>query len=140
GHAKPAPASTDPPRRRRRRQTTQGRDWRSLGRAARGTELRARRRPVSKTQTEDRARVRALPPQQRCHPVPPKRPHGGAHRVAINDDDPQPHQAPPSPDSHHGSLKRPEYGDTPLQDGPITNAAISSEPYQPAPPALSDSL
>jgi transposase len=55
----------------------------------------------------DRARVRSHPAQQRSHTVPAKRPHRRAHRVAITDGNPQPHQALPPPDRHRGRLKRP---------------------------------
>ena len=68
--------------------------------------LNARRAAVPKTHADDRAGVRSHPPQQRCHPISPKRPHRRAHRVAITDDDPQPHQAPQPPDRHREGLKR----------------------------------
>ena len=57
--------------------------------------LARRTRPgaISKTQTDDRTRIRSHTPQQRCHPVPPKRPDRSAHRVAITDGNPQPNQA-----------------------------------------------
>ena len=66
-----------------------------------------RREALPKTETDDRAGIRPLPPQQRCHTIPQARPKGGAHRVAITDVDPQPHQASPSPDRHRTGLKRP---------------------------------
>jgi hypothetical protein len=67
----------------------------------------AGREPVPKTQTHDRAGIRPHPSQQRCHTIPPKRKDSRAYRVAVTDDDPQTDQAPPPPDSHRGSLKRP---------------------------------
>jgi hypothetical protein len=88
-------------------QATQRLDRRALQLDALRLELRGGREPISKTQTDGRAGVRPLPPQQRCHTVPPKRPQSSTHRVAINDDDPQPHQASSSPDRHCGGLKRP---------------------------------
>ena len=55
----------------------------------------------------DRAGIRPHPTQPRCHTVSPQRQDRRAHRVAITDDDPQPHQATPPPDRHRGGLKRP---------------------------------
>ena len=71
------------------------------------------KRAIPKTQTHDRAGIRSHQTQPRCHAIPQTRPQRGAHRVAITDDDPQPHQAPPSPDRHRGGLKRPPLTITP---------------------------
>ena len=68
--------------------------------------LTTRPAAVSKTHADDRAGVRSHPPQQRCHTIPPKRQDRRAHRVAITDDDPQPHQAAPPPDRHREGLKQ----------------------------------
>ena len=68
---------------------------------------RTRRAALPKTQTDRRARIRSHQTQPRCHTISPTRPHSGAHRVAITDDDPQPHQAPPSPDRHRRALTGP---------------------------------
>ena len=82
--ANTARAGADPARRRRQRQATQGVDRRALQLDALRTQRRGRQRAVSKTQTNDRAGIRPLPPQQRCHAIPQARPQSGAHRVAIN--------------------------------------------------------
>jgi hypothetical protein len=47
-----------------------------------------------------------------CHPLSPQRQDQGAHRVAIDDHDREPHQGSPSPGSHCESLKRLRRGDT----------------------------
>ena len=52
----------------------------------------------------------------------PQRQDRRAHRVAITDDDPQPHQATPPPDRHRGGLKRPLGGATADTTGPSPSA------------------
>ena len=51
--------------------------------------------------------VRSHQAQPQIHPASPTRPRRRAHRVAITDDDPQPDQALPPPNSHSRGLKRP---------------------------------
>ena len=96
-------------------------------------------RAIPKTQTDGRAGVRPHPSQPRCHPVPPKRTQRGAHRVAITDGDPQPHQAAPPPDRHRGGLKRPPRRSHRRSDAPVTNAATTSQPPTPAAPTFARS-
>jgi hypothetical protein len=52
---------------------------------------RARPAALSQAQTDGRAPVRRHQAQPRRPPLPPPRQDQGAHRVAITDDDPQPH-------------------------------------------------
>jgi hypothetical protein len=59
-----------------------------------------------RTQEIDRAGVRSHQAPPQIHPVSPPRSRRPAHRVAITDDDPQPHQAPRSPHRHRERLKR----------------------------------
>jgi hypothetical protein len=78
--------------------------------------------------------------QRRRLPLPQAGQGQGAHRVAITDADPQPHQASPPPTRRNGSLKqarppshRPHPGHTP-DDFPTANRASHN------PTRLSDSL
>ena len=57
----------------------------------------------------------------------------GAHRVAPTDDDPQPHQAPQSPDSHSGGLNRPPRDHTAPHNRPSTTNTPTAGPSQPHP-------
>ena len=85
---------------------------------------RTRRAAIPKTQTDDRTRIRSHQTQPWCHAVSPTRPHRRAHRVAITDGNPQPHQAPPSPNRHRtGPETAPPGGHTADQDAPVSNAA-----------------
>jgi hypothetical protein len=59
-----------------------------------------------KTQTNGRAGIRPHQTQRWRHPLQPKRPRQGAHRVATTDDDPEPRQALPSPTRPHSGLKQ----------------------------------
>ena len=58
------------------------------------------RETYRKRKTSDRAGVRSHQTQPQIHQLSPKRPTRGADRMAINDDESQPHQAPPPPNSH----------------------------------------
>ena len=57
--------------------------------------------------------------QPRHHPLRPPRPDGRAHRMAVIDGHPQPHQAPPPPPRHRRGLKPPP--------GPGENRAVPSD-------------
>ena len=89
------------PRQPRGQTWTGGRyDWMRTGA---GSELRPADLP--KTQTDHRADVRQHQTQRRCQPLSPTRPGQGAHRVAITDDDREPHQGLPPPDRRRRGLK-----------------------------------
>jgi hypothetical protein len=83
---------------------------------------------VSKTQTDGRAVVRQHQAQQRRLPVPPTRQNGGAPRVAIADDDPQPHQASPPPARRRGGLNRPHTATAPPTTNTVTAAHSAPAP------------
>ena len=98
--------------------------------AANSARDRARRAALPATQTDRRADVRSHQAQPRVRSLPPSRPNRRAHRVAINDADPQPHQAPHPPNSSHNGLKTPSgpppppssHTPTPLADAPAADA------------------
>ena len=65
-------------------------------------------RALPQTPPDDRAGVRTDQIQPPNRSLPAKRAHRCALRVAISSDDPQPAQAPPTPDRRHRGLKRPQ--------------------------------
>jgi len=85
-------------------------DRRALQLDASNPEDRARHRALPKTPGLDRACVRPDQAQPQIHSVAPTRTRRRSHRVAITDDDPQPHQAPPPPPRHREGLKGPPRG------------------------------
>ena len=89
-----------PPDSGKRKGRTARLDRRALRIHAPGVRDRSRPRDVPKTSDSDRAGVRSHQTQPQIHQLPPKRPSRRADRVAVNHDDSQPHQAPPTPDSH----------------------------------------
>jgi hypothetical protein len=72
--------------------------------------------------------------------IPPERQNGRAHRVAITDDDPQPHQAAQPPDRHREGLKQAPGADTAAQVVSAITAGPSGTALTPTPRPLSDSL
>ena len=95
-----------PPDKGTRGTPRRGLDQRALLMDAQRARDRARPAALSKTQTDGRAAVRQHQTQRRRLPLPPARQDQGAHRVAITDDDPQPHQASPPPTRRRGGLKQ----------------------------------
>ena len=124
-------AGADPAGRRHQRQATTGLDGRPVHLDAIRPGERPGRASLPKTQTYDRAGIRAHQTQPGCHPLSPTRPNRRAHGVAITDDDPQPHEAPPPPYRHHRGLKRPQRGHI----GPTRPRPGRTPPASPSPRA-----
>ena len=80
---------------------------------------------VSTTQTDRRAVVRQHQAQRRRLPLPPTRQDQGAPRVAIADDDPQPHQGSPPPARRPWG---PETGPHTVTAPPTTNTVTAAHP------------
>jgi hypothetical protein len=101
----------------------------------------ARPAHLPKTQTDHPAAVRPHQAQPRSQPLPPPRQDRRAHRMAVTDGHPQPHQAPPPPPRRRRAPTRPHAGETP----PITTDTMAtSKPPSNDPPTrpnpFSDSL
>jgi hypothetical protein len=95
---------------------------------------------LPRTTTINRAGLRPHQAQPQDLPLQLPRQAGSARRVAINHDDPQPHQAPPPPTRHGGGLNRPprrsfRLNETPTRRtgsrGPIGGTFLSSFTRQP---------
>ena len=83
------------------------------------------------------SRCSATPSTTAASPIPPTRQDQGPHRVAITDDDPQPHQASPPPARHRGGLKRALGTDTPpLTTRHVTQPRSHQRPPTPSSPTV----
>lgn len=96
---------------------------------ATGARDRPREGAVPQTTTVNRAGLRSHQTQPEVRPFPPKRQAGRAHRVAINHDESQPDQAPPSRGRCSQGLNRPPAGSHRLSH----RANHQRRPHEPPP-------
>ena len=124
---------------RQAQRPTTGLVGRALQLDARTARKRSRSRALPTTKTGDRARVWSHQAQPQIHPVSPTRPRRRAHRMAITDDDAQPDQALPPPNSHSRGLKGPLLA-PPSRPGPKPPRPALGQSTTQIPSPLRDSL
>jgi hypothetical protein len=135
GDRQQAHPGADPARQRQPRHPTPGLGRRALHLDAEGPGHTARPAHLPKTQTDHPAAVRPHQAQPRSQPLPPPRQDRRAHRMAVTDGHPQPHQAPPPPPRRRRAPTRPHAGETPpiTTDTMATSKPPSNDPHPPEP-------